>query len=296
VRLRGLKTLRALANRVRARVASRGLILGYHRVAETDWDPFGLCVRPDRFDAQLRVLRARANPIGLERLVRGLSEGELPPCAVALTFDDGYLDNLRAALPLLERHGVPATFFVVSGARGATPWWDELAGLLAPERDVARATELQRRLMREPASVREASLERIRAERPDATGAAAAPRTMTADELRELAASPLADVGSHSVTHPLLAELSEPQRRAEAADSRAALGELLGREIRTFSYPNGSCSPEAARNVREAGYALACASREDVLLSGTDRFRLPRFWAPDLGPREFGRWIGPWLR
>ncbi len=110
----------------------RGLILMYHRVAEVDSDPWGLCVSPRHFSEQMEVLKEYGTPLDLSRFVQALRGGHLPPRPIVVTFDDGYLDNLSAAAPLLERYEVPATVFLVSGAigRGREFWWDELERVL----------------------------------------------------------------------------------------------------------------------------------------------------------------------
>ena len=106
------------------------LILLYHRVADPESDPWSLCVSPRHFAEHLEVLRDQKVPVPLARH----REGRAGPSSrrVALTFDDGYADNLHAAKPLLERFDVPATVFVVTGDLGGTFefWWDELEGLL----------------------------------------------------------------------------------------------------------------------------------------------------------------------
>jgi peptidoglycan/xylan/chitin deacetylase (PgdA/CDA1 family) len=112
-----------------------GLILLYHRVSELESDPQRLAVTPDRFSKHLEVIASHFTPVGLRPLVEHARRGTLPPRAVAVTFDDGYADNLENAKPLLERWNVPATLFVatsyVGGAREF--WWDELERLLLTE-------------------------------------------------------------------------------------------------------------------------------------------------------------------
>ncbi len=95
-------------------------------------DPLLLMVRPERFDAHLAMLRRTCTPMALSAMVAAAEAGTLPERAVALTFDDGYADNVRHALPLLERHEVPATVFTVSGMVGEPTefWWDELERLV----------------------------------------------------------------------------------------------------------------------------------------------------------------------
>jgi peptidoglycan/xylan/chitin deacetylase (PgdA/CDA1 family) len=91
-----------------------------------------LCVTPEHFAEHVELVAESYRPIRLRELVAALRAGELPSRAVAITFDDGYADNLGAAKPVLERKGVPATVFVASGWIGGERmfWWDELEVLL----------------------------------------------------------------------------------------------------------------------------------------------------------------------
>ena len=123
--------LRTLAGRLAGRRGSPGIVLMYHRVASDLVDPWRLCVSPANFATQLEVLASRFQVVSLGELVaRRGSDGERP--RVAITFDDGYADNLHAAAPLLVQRGLPATFFLTSGTLGADRefWWDELDQLL----------------------------------------------------------------------------------------------------------------------------------------------------------------------
>jgi peptidoglycan/xylan/chitin deacetylase (PgdA/CDA1 family) len=108
-------------------------VLLYHRVATLARDPWALAVAPERFDAQMALLRRRYRPMRVEELVDALARGRaLPPRSVAVTFDDAYGDVVRNALPLLERHGVPGTVFAVSGMVDSARefWWDEAERLV----------------------------------------------------------------------------------------------------------------------------------------------------------------------
>ena len=109
------------------------LLLLYHRVADVLADPWNLAVTPEHFADQLDVLTARGRLVTVRDLVETLRAGRTPRGAIAITFDDGYSDNLHAAGPLLERHGAPATFFVTpdfSSGSAEAFWWDELEQML----------------------------------------------------------------------------------------------------------------------------------------------------------------------
>ncbi len=109
------------------------VVLLYHRIAETLSDPWALNVSPAHFAQHAGVLRADGwQPMSLPAVVESAARGALPDRAVAVTFDDGYADNVIDALPVLERYEVPATFFLPNCAIDGTRefWWDDLDRLL----------------------------------------------------------------------------------------------------------------------------------------------------------------------
>jgi peptidoglycan/xylan/chitin deacetylase (PgdA/CDA1 family) len=312
-----LKTLRRSARWLRSRAVGGALILGYHRISDAPDDPFGLSVTPQHFAEQLEVLSREAHPLGLQDLARALAKGRVPRRTVVLTFDDGYADNLYVAKPLLERYAIPATLFVCTGYRGREFWWDELARLVgqalargerAPPLDgltfgmgrseaesgVQLTLALYRRLLPLPAAERDRHLERVRRWAGAAGEPSDVPRALTEDELGQLAASELIEVGAHTVSHPLLATLDRREQEAEIKGSKRRLEAALGRPIVSFSYPNGSLCAETVQIVRGAGFACACGSHNDVAWRGSQAHELPRFWAPDMHDKGFSRWLRRW--
>ena len=106
----------------------------YHRVASRAVDPWGLCVAEERFAAHVARLARDWHVLPLGELVTAHAERRAVPArSVAITFDDGYRDNLEVALPLLAAASLPATFFLSSAHVGAgVPfWWDTIERLCA---------------------------------------------------------------------------------------------------------------------------------------------------------------------
>src|ERR1700759_463296 len=128
--------MRLLAKRMQRWFGRRGgpAILMYHRIATPEVDPWGLSVSPERFAEQVQALSMRRTILSMNAFVSRLQAGVLPHDAVALTFDDGYLDNLLQAKPILEAAGVPATVFLTTGRIGTDEefWGDELARMVLP--------------------------------------------------------------------------------------------------------------------------------------------------------------------
>lgn len=115
----GISTLRRIARRLKQRYRSAPLILLYHRVSDLRPDPQLLSVTSEHFGQQLQILRQSTTPMKLQDMVRAMRNNQLPRRSVAVTFDDGYADNLYNAKPLLERYGVPGTVYVSSGYVGS---------------------------------------------------------------------------------------------------------------------------------------------------------------------------------
>jgi peptidoglycan/xylan/chitin deacetylase (PgdA/CDA1 family) len=109
-----------------------GAILMYHRVVRSPLDPWRLCLSPENFIEQLEVLRLRWTVVPLTELASRVAKGRSLGGCVAITFDDGYADNLLIAAPILRDYCMPATLFLATGMVGRRRefWWDELQRLV----------------------------------------------------------------------------------------------------------------------------------------------------------------------
>jgi peptidoglycan/xylan/chitin deacetylase (PgdA/CDA1 family) len=233
--------------------ASRGLatLVGKHVLAA-------------RFRAQLEMLRRRRRVVPLTELFEALRTGAVARGMVAITFDDGYLDNFTCAAPILAEYRVPATFFIATGFIGADRWmWsDRLEAAL----DAAPAGEFVipstgERLRVGATGERMALLRRLKSELKrlhwreadarareieDALGIrAGAPtgiyRFMSWDQVRDLAQGGF-EIGAHTVNHALLSRVPRDEAEREIIDSRDKIVAEVGRCSTAFCYPNGKRS------------------------------------------------------
>jgi peptidoglycan/xylan/chitin deacetylase (PgdA/CDA1 family) len=126
------RKLHRVTEKIQKQFYSKSLILMYHRVAEEDIDPWSLRVTPEHFAEHLAVLRQHTQPMSLKELAQAHQEGKICARAVAITFDDGYANNLHQAKPLLEKYQIPATVFVATGylEKPSEFWWDELENIV----------------------------------------------------------------------------------------------------------------------------------------------------------------------
>src|SRR5688572_16177027 len=124
--------LKKMWNRMCGMGDKRALILMYHQVCEKKVDPWQLAVNPDCFQKQLEILQRKFTLVSLEELVSCLKAGKLRSNMVAMTFDDGFVDNYLNAAPLLEWYRVPATFYLTTNPLKDQKlyWWDELQSIV----------------------------------------------------------------------------------------------------------------------------------------------------------------------
>jgi peptidoglycan/xylan/chitin deacetylase (PgdA/CDA1 family) len=250
-----------------------------------------LSVAPARFAEHLQVIVRMLRPVRLRAAAASLRTGRVPRRAVVVTFDDGYADNLHAALPLLEEFGVPATMFVTSGNRGGEFWWDRLARLQLPEPGPDHDA-LSVHLQQLDGPARDAQLHELEQQAPPS---ATLHRTLTAAELRQLAASSLIEIGAHTVTHAPLSSLAIDRQRDELERGRTELEALLDRPVTSFAYPHGALTATTTALVAAAGYENAVCSKQDVATPRAPALALPRLWVGDWDGARFEHWLRGWL-
>lgn len=228
---------------------------------------------------------------------RRWSAGERPVMPfLALTFDDGQLDNHEHARPVLDAAGVNATFFVpLDAVDGNAPLWHDqfgfaarqllardrpramdLLGVLGPlggEDDAARVLDAVERSKRLSSGARLDLVRRLEAAaggpRPDWDG------IMGWDHLRALVRGGH-EVGSHSLSHAILTQVDDAQLEHEVRGSRERLRAKLGTPCESFCYPNGNCDARVTEAVRRAGYLRAVTTTWGANAAGADPFRLRR--------------------
>jgi len=300
-----------VAARMALPLATRGrlTILIFHRVLpEPDallHDMWPAAVFEDR----MRWLRSVFNVLPLDQAVQRLRSGTLPARAAAITFDDGYRDNVEVAAPILARQGLTATFFIADGyLDGGRMFNDTVYETLRrlPAGEFALPLGEGSRVVLTDAASRRAAADRLLAslkylpppERLRVCEALAARLTeplpdhlmMDSSQVPELERLGMS-IGGHTVHHPILTSVSADEARAEIRNNKARLEALLGHPITLFAYPNGGPGRDYAAEhvamVREAGYAAAVSTSFGTATATTDPFQLPRYTPWDLRPGRF---------
>jgi len=238
---------------------------------------------------QLAYLRSHFQIVPLTRIFEQLKSGTpLDRLAVAVTVDDGRRNCYEVLFPLLKEFEIPATIFVVTSfvRREDWIWTDKILWL---SEQPSRPSELS-------TSEMETLFETLNHFRPEARNAFVAdtaarmgvsiPKEAPSQyapcswrELREMADSGLVEIGSHTVSHPILASITEEESWRELSVSRAQIEEALHRPVQSFCFPNGKPDdyrPTQVQQVIEAGYAGAVVANFGLVANGANRYQLPR--------------------
>jgi peptidoglycan/xylan/chitin deacetylase (PgdA/CDA1 family) len=275
--------------------------LTYHRVSDVDealFDRGVVDATPDDLDAHLAAASRWFTFVGIDELAAFVAGRPLPKSPLLVTFDDGYRECLDVALPVLQRHGVRATFFVPTTyvEERRVFWWDRLAYLvrrsaratLRLEYPAPRTIALEgdreaavRALLAVVKGAFALDLERFLREVGEAADVAWTRETERAiadrlvldwDGVRALARGGQ-DVESHTRSHRVLDTVPDAELDAELAGSRADLARALGAPPRSIAYPVGVPVPlRVRRAVARAGYTLGFTNTGGV----TSRARFDR--------------------
>lgn len=243
--------------------SSRVVVLCYHSIHPTS--AFA-SASPSAFARHLEWLATSCDVVPLAEIPSLHSVPRSRP-AVAITFDDGYLDNYEIAFPMLQRYGLPATFFVTVG------FLEKDSGALARQQALRGAD-------------------------------AADVRPLEWSQLRTMHAAGM-EIGAHTYSHPNLAVLSDAQVLDELTRSKRILEDRLGRRVRAMAYPFGKpgChfTARTAALVQHCGYEYACAILFRAVRHTDSPFAIPRLFVTrdtveGLRGKVHGAWdlIGLW--
>ena len=284
-------------------------ILIYHRVQEKP----DLLVGDDGeiaiFDSHLSYLTRHFKVLPLDEAIQRLNDGTLPDRAACITFDDGYADNAEIALPLLQKYGVPATFFIAAGFIGGGMMWNDriieivrrapgnaldLSSLGLGNYDISTLSQRQKSLFSIIEKIKYKSYEdRLdQDEKLHALLPVDLPENfmMTAEQIKTLHRAGM-EIGGHTVTHPILAQLESEQAYREIAEGKEILEDCIGEPIRYFAYPNGKPDQdyraEHASMLKKVGFKAAVSTTWGAVSRNSDLFQLPRFTPWDKSSTRF---------
>jgi len=281
------------------------MVLGWHNVEGSWCFPAGPGVGTRGLARQLGALRRVTNIVPLRAALRDLRAGRpLPPRALAVTFDDGYRDNLTIAGPMLHRMGVPATCFLVPGILDGevVPWWERLGWAFGSARvdrldwegrvrtlpgDGNRAafTEVSAILKRRDRGARDTAVDELVGLLDPRGEYRADEQFLDWDGAKAL--NGFMELGSHTMYHCIMSQESAPAQKADLAESRERLADRLGGEFDVLAYPNGTrvdYDDATIAGCAAAGYDFAVTTQGGWNTADTPRFEVRR-WV--MNPERF---------
>jgi len=299
-----LKFMRVSGAFATFRLANRGkvLILMYHRFSNQN---DGEATSAHAFREQLTYLTSHYRIVPLSSIAELIKRGEtIPPGLAVITIDDGYRDVYDIAFPILREFQVPATLFLVTDfiEEKAWLWTDKLKFITQQTKsrwlevvfdNLLTRIELDdygsRRqaayyinaiLKKQPNTLKEQTITKIAAAHGVDLPAQATEQfqPLSWDEVRELDAEGI-EIGSHTVSHPILTQIDNQQLRYELHESKLHLEARLHRNVDLFCYPNGDCNEEIAREVKRAGYRCAVTTNYGLNYSAIELLKLRRIAA-----------------
>ena len=273
-------------------------ILTYHRVND-ERDPFFPSVPTDVFEQQMGYVATTYRVLTVEDLAERMGRGSLPRNALAITFDDGYRDNLTHAAPILARYGLPATIFLATGFIGTAEvaWFDRVAlafkltkaeAFSAPWGETlslhshAERLRAVERLLGYLKRLTDDDLRRTLDQALEVLGVTDKQGfknlMLTWDDVHALAGLGFS-IGAHTVNHPILSRVSPERAWTEILGSRTTIESACGRPPRAFAYPNGGpgdFTETVKRLVRQAGFTCAVTTLFGLNTPETPLYELRR--------------------
>jgi peptidoglycan/xylan/chitin deacetylase (PgdA/CDA1 family) len=289
-------------------------ILRYHRVNDEN-DPIFGAVPVKMFQKQMEVLANYFNVLPLEELVERALHRDIPPAAVAITFDDGYRDNYENSFPILKRLGLPATIFLATGPlESGAPLWHDLVfeafrmtnaevvsvdGKNYPLKTAAQKGTalfafreyLRMYDYRNWGKLIEQMIGRLGVPQDSMANRA---QKLSWDEIEEMSKNDIT-FGAHTVTHPILTRMSLAEAAEEIKASKEAIEEKLKSPVRVFAYPNGRQDDfnESIKEVlKEAGFLCAATILWGTNSIDTDPFELRRVGVWDTDTNSYALRLG----
>lgn len=255
---------------------SQVIILVYHRIGPmTDKWSINPMLHPKLFEEQINYFSKNFKIIPLNNLSEMITEGTIPEKAVVITFDDGYKDNYEVAFPILKKYNAPATIFLATGPIEEKKlfWWDLVNYVLfytdmkfidindigtyqlsSDEDKIKAGLNIQEKLKKMNNNKKESIINELinltDVNIPEKLGKK---YVLSWREIKRMNKNGI-EFGAHTVTHPILTNVSIDEAKLEILNSKNCIEENLGTEVKSFAYPNGDYNEKILSLVENLGF------------------------------------------
>lgn len=281
------------------------IVLTYHRIFLKSDEMHPNEVHVAKFTWQMELLHRYFNVLSLSDALAHIEVGSLPPRSVCLTFDDGYASCYSEVLPILQRFGFSAGFFVVSSALNKRGMWNDwvvetVRSISADYLDLSHLG-LEHYRLDDKASVANKIVEAIkylplqqRTEICKNIGLLCETPfealMLTTEQIQEMQKLGM-EIGGHTQNHPILKNLTLSEAEQEIRLDKQELEQIINAPIRYFAYPNGKLDydyiSDHVRLVKQCGYEAALTTEKGHVDRNSDLWQLPRLSPWDNTPFRF---------
>ncbi len=282
-------------------------ILIYHRVMP-EADP----LRPWEVDAEqfrkhMEWISGVFNVTSLSEAVEHLKSGTLKRRSLAITFDDGYMDNATHALPILKEFGYHATFFCTSAwLEGGLMWNDQVIEAIRrwPEKSITiselELDALAVQTTKQKINAIDKILPKLKYQEHNIRQEIADALTLKVDGVPDLMMRTKhiqllhqegMEIGGHTHSHPIIANLNDEALEAELKKNKQILEDIIGHKLLLFAYPNGKIGADYLKKqsliVNKAGFVAAASTDWGTSSTPSSLMQLKRFTPWDRSCNSF---------
>nr|HPM03821.1 polysaccharide deacetylase family protein [Candidatus Cloacimonadota bacterium] len=246
----------------------------------------------------------------------------LTPGSIALTFDDGYLDNLTNALPVLEKYKIPATIFITTNFIGQEIefWWDEIEKIflemkqipssLSVSDDSGKTWDWTLRSNQDRIKAWEDIQQMLRNMKYEEIYSflknlsenwlgipykcRKTHKILNKDQLVQLSKSNFIEIGSHTLTHSKLSQLNYNEQFNEINESKKIIESIIQKKVNFISYPYGNhadFNEDSMIISQQSEYLAGISNIQGIITNNNNLYSLPRLLVRDWNIKEFSQWI-----
>lgn len=284
--------------------ANNRLTLCYHGCSHApDFSINGRHISSEQMEKHLIYFKKNYNIVSLSDCFLSYRNNETPKKkTIALTFDDGYLNNYTTVFPFLKKYDIPATFFIISQSLiddNFVNWPDVLdilrthsanssieignetfkrgsKGGFFSEKLGTSASDHIKKMGAERDSILSQIISKYEFEKIIAKANIEYYKLINKEQLKQMSESKLVEIGSHTHSHYNLGNINNELAKEELTKSKKIIEEVIGKDVKTIAFPDGSYTKDVKTISEEAGYKNLIAVSYQCNDDSEDENILPR--------------------